>query len=149
MIRNNENSSPGPVVNSRLIQTNDFDVSWAGDCQLNDGFCFGSTDGRVLMMSANGNAYTTRDSVIPSKEAINGIAFSKGIMSLSTRAEIVFLAEHAVAGQGLCSEVPVGAYDIISTPSGRFIAPSGRSGLMTVTLQPGKEGPVSFGVAEG
>ncbi len=149
MIAVDRNGSLGPVVNSRLIQTKDFDVSWAGDCPLYDGFCFGSEDGRVLMMGPDGNAMITRQSVIPSREAINGIAFSKGMMALSTRAEIVFLAEHPAIGRSQSSEIPVGAYNIISTPSGRFIAPAGRSGLMTVTPRAVIEDLASFGIAEG
>jgi hypothetical protein len=113
------------------LRLKDFDVCWAGPSPILDTFCFGSEDGSLL--------FTDRDGLVThgpmpgsfSGEAINGVASFEGWLAVSTRAEVT-------TGK-LCSDTEQpggvvvfhhGAHGIAASPSGYFVAPLGRTGIM-------------------
>jgi hypothetical protein len=109
-----------------------FEITWAGECGWDGGLCFGSDDGRILIPSE-----THTRLLAESGEAINGAAFLGPVIAVSTRAEVAFWQ---VDASGHRSAVyGGGAHGVISTPSGKFLAPLGRNGLLEVTVGP--EGP--------
>jgi hypothetical protein len=66
-----------------------------------------------------------------SGEAINGIAQAGTWWAVSTRVDLNFRPLPGTAGADEYRvEVPYGAHDIASTPSGYFIAPLGRNGIL-------------------
>ncbi len=124
------------------IRFKDFEVSWAGSFPLREnGFCFGSEDGRILCTDCDGGELWTL--ATGSREAINGVAFIGHWMSVSTRSEVMLwnLArriEQVAAGTTSGAKFPIGAHGVINGVGGFFFAPAGREGL--VFFQP-KDGP--------
>jgi hypothetical protein len=135
----------GPPLQAPVRTFRDFEVSWAGHCPLNGGFCFGSEDGRILITDeAGGGAMGLKEPPAPSGEAINGLAFTRDLIAVSTRAEVVFVSQRPSQGKGYRSVLPGGAHGIVVTPSGRCVAPLGRSGLLRVTPVEGVQQPVTI-----
>ncbi len=134
-----------PTFSSRILRFPDFEVSWAGKGPLDVGLCFGSEDGRLLMTGEDGShPVIASESPIPSREAINGIAFSNDHAALSTRDEIVLVSQIPIRGKSFRSVVPIGAHGVIATPSGRFVAPLGRGGVMSVVPSRGEHQAVTI-----
>lgn len=133
-------NAPQPALYAALRLPN-FDASWAGPNPLGPGFCFGSEDGRLLYTDEAGLPLGTPTRVSPSGEAINGVARSGQWMAASTREDVTMgsLAEkkHVVV-------FPLGAHGVTAAPSGNFVAPLGRAGIML--LQPGSTPDDSVGV---
>ena len=120
----------GPVSGIQMWKQKDhrfpnFEVSWAGESGWDDGYCFGSDDGRVRFTSSG------REFQVESREPINGIAFTPEMMAVSTPSAVEFwnrsLLEGGEIGGGIYWG---GAHDVISTPSGKFVAPLGPNGLL-------------------
>jgi hypothetical protein len=116
----------------------DFEIIWAGEGPQEHIFCIGSEDGRVAFTTAEGKKGGEPFPVVDSSEAINGVAFAAGIMAVSTRSEVIFWN---VGGPGVTNfkfaEFEGGAHAVIATSSGRFVAPLGINGLLSVKPQPG------------
>jgi hypothetical protein len=109
-----------------------FEVSWAGPLPVGRLFCLGSEDGRLLFTKENGAVVYGPSKVSPSSSAINGVAISGFWLAASTREEVSFMPIRVGEKQdshGLA--FPHGAHGIDVTPSGYFIAPLGRTGIMT------------------
>jgi hypothetical protein len=104
----------------------DFDVCWAGPNPLQTGFCFGSTDGKLLFEDAEGGRSDPRTGT-DSKEAINGVARTGTWLGVSTREDVTF---HPLEGPPGYATAPYGAHGITATADGYFIAPLGRNGIM-------------------
>jgi hypothetical protein len=127
------------------IRFNDFQVSWAGPHPFRPGFCFGSEDGQLLFTDENGgDVYggPTKGSI--SGEAINGVASWQNWLAISTRAEVNFVA---ITGIDSRQTFPGGAHGVIATPSGHFVAPLGRNGLMS--LKPENSGKLTITISSG
>lgn len=119
----------------------DFEVSWAGPHPREDGFCFGSDDGRLLFTDSDGTLLQEGpEQPPPSGEAINGVAFIGHWMAVSTRKELRLFTLSRHAGERIrCAELPVGAHGIIASASGHFFAPLGRSGILFCKPKDGPE----------
>lgn len=112
-----------------------FEVCWAGSHPFQKGLCFGSLDGRILFTNEEGEQLIPLEDGSNSKEAINGVArVENGIwVAVTTRQEVNFKRLLGTAGSPRSLRVfPYGAHDITTTPSGYFIAPLGRTGIMAV-----------------
>jgi hypothetical protein len=130
----------------RNYQYSDFDISWAGEDGLTQGFCFGSEDGRLRFTGRPWDGVP----VATSGEAINGVAFSKDVMGISTRSEVIFFrASRHSPGKVDLVVYNGGAHGIISTYSGQFIAPQGTHGLLLMNPTPGESQPIKVFGAEG
>src|SRR5262245_50477574 len=107
------NGIPGLI---RTIRFPDFDVTWAGAHPLQEGFCFGSEKGELLITDESGNPLGKPGKAIASDEAINGVAGVDGWIAVSTRTDVNFLQPQKGNNgsvQGL--QAPVGAHDVIAT----------------------------------
>ena len=141
--------SPAPSE-WRTIHTPGFEVSWAGYCPLNSGFCFGSDDGRILTSDTEGtDQHAAKDALAPSREAINGFAFSGDSIAASTRSEIVIVSGAGDGRTGSRLVIPRGAHGIISMSSGLWVAPLGRGGLLTISPEGRSREPATIHTVGG
>jgi hypothetical protein len=115
------------------------DASWAGPRPFRaQGFCVGSEDGRLIITDEGG---TLEGELIGSfvGEAINGVAYWNRWIAVSTRAEVNVLTVPTTEGDTQkVATFHGGAHDVIATPSGHFVAPLGRGGLMVLKPVPGQ-----------
>jgi hypothetical protein len=123
------------------IQLPQFEVSWAGEIPGTPGFCFGSDDGRLWFTGISGPITGAQPiPVASSGAAVTGVAFWDNFIAVSTPNEIVlryYDHERKTAKEVV---IEAGAHGILATPSGRFFAPSGISGLLQI--KPESEAPV-------
>lgn len=122
----------------------DFDVSWAGENPWNQGYCFGSEDGRLLFTGVEcADPRPTKKSIVESGEAINGVASLGRLLAVSTRSEVVFL-DNPRPGDGRSTRASYGggAHGVIATPTGKFVAPLGTNGFFLTAPQPGEFQPI-------
>jgi hypothetical protein len=147
--------TPFPAVNPgspellSFIRLKDFEVSWAGPHPRLDGFCFGSESGELLHTNSDGRPPSeARDKVSPSGEAINGIAFLRHWMAVSTRHEVVvFTLPRGKGSWPLIAEVPVGAHGVIASPNGHHLAalcPSSGEEVIACAARRGGVGAMEF-----
>lgn len=112
-----------------------FEVCWAGSHPFQKGLCFGSLDGRILFTDEEGGPLIPLEDGSISKEAINGVARVENDIwvAVTTRQEVNFKRLLGTEGSPrFFLAFPYGAHDITTTPSGYFIAPLGRTGIMAV-----------------
>lgn len=109
------------------------EITWAGHCPWTGGLCFGTEEGEVLVGRPSIGDSLDMLPIKVSDEAVNGIAFWKDLVGVSTRSDVV------VARRGITEEewLPVvqareGAHGILAVPSGRFFAPMGISGILRI-----------------
>jgi hypothetical protein len=123
----------------------DFDVSWAGQGRSKGEFWLGSEDGRTLITDGHLQlAGSLKEFPLTSNEAINGLAFHNGTIAFSTRCEVVLVSSPPGTAKGLRSVFPAGAHGVIATPSGYFVAPLGRSGVMVVKPSVEEDQPLTI-----
>lgn len=111
----------------------DFDVSWAGSSlPWRPGFCFGSEDGRIRFVEVAGTGGSVKAfPATTTDEAVNSVAFSGGMMAVSTRAEVVFWKTMAGPEEEVERTIySGGAHEVIASRAGRFIAPLGTRGIL-------------------
>jgi len=126
------------------LQYPGFEVSWAGEdpLALDQGICFGSEDGRLLFTKFESSVRMPQTRLFAgSGDPINGVAFLNNITAVTTRSEIVFVEELPRQGPGQKLDITTyngGAHVIISTTSGKFIAPLGTKGFLVLEPSPGK-----------
>lgn len=120
-----------PLITVRRLALPDFAISWAGNDPKSEGYCFGSEDGRICFVGLDGTPFGSPYDVAPSGEAISGAAFADDMMAVSTRQEVVFLNGPRL-GEGIVEQAVFygGAFDVVATPQGGFVAPMGRNGLL-------------------
>jgi hypothetical protein len=110
----------------------EFEVCWAGEFSVPSSsplFCFGSVDGKLQFASEDLTRLVEgKSDGSVSREAINGVARVETWMAVSTRREVNFWSTSGTHGRFL----PQGAHGITTTASGYFIAPLGRTGILTV-----------------
>ena len=127
-------NSPPPLYTA--LRLPDFDVTWAGPHQFLQGFSFGSEDGRLLRTDEAGRVTDEPARATVSRDAINGVARSGEWIAVSTRQDVTMGSlDPATAQKYPIVAVPHGAHGITTAPSGYFVAPLGRTGIMM--LQPG------------
>jgi hypothetical protein len=127
-----------------FVRFDDFEVSWAGPSLRNDLFCFGSEDGRILFADWQGIVQHKPVLAVPSHEAVNGVAFLDRWMSVSTRQEIMLWTPPRKPGDSSMGvPIPIGAHGVVAGHSGYFLAPLGRSGLLSFRPSEGREQTVT------
>ena len=117
-----------------------FEISWTGEKAWNQTFCFGSEHGQVVF--SNGMSLLNADHGLlaaESREAINGVAFSYGLMAVLTRSE---LALWKIAGPNFrairrLENIDSGSHEVRVTASGNIVAPLGMAGIITIELRSG------------
>jgi hypothetical protein len=126
------------------IRFDAFEVSWAGPSLWNDLFCFGSEDGRILFADWQGTVLDRPVPAVPSQEALNGVAFLDRRMSVSTRQEIMLWTPPRKPGDtSMGASLPMGSHGVIAGHGGTFLAPLGRSGLLSCRPGEGREQTVT------
>lgn len=125
------NAGNGTRALLSMIRPGGFETSWAGSCSLRpDVFCLGSEDGRILFTDFDGRSLGNAVKASTSEEAINGIAFIKPWMSVSTRSEVMLWT---LAGEQnpevMGVKFPFGAHGVIAGTGKYFFAPLGHSGM--------------------
>jgi hypothetical protein len=126
------------------IRFENFEVSWAGASLWKDLFCFGSEDGRIMFADWQGVVQHKPVLAAPSQEAINGAAFLKPWMSVSTRNEVMlWTAPRKPGDSSMGAVIPLGAHGVIAGQSGYFLAPLGRAGLLFYRPTEGREQTVT------
>jgi len=123
-----EPGHPHPVVD---------EITWAGECPWTGNYCFGTENGKVLFYKDNGDGPCLHRSEILAEEAINGVAFYKDLIGVSTRSEVILHRSlPCEGGFELIAAGPGGAHGISATPNGLFVAPMGRAGLFCIEARP-------------
>jgi hypothetical protein len=115
----------------KTIQFDDFDISWAGANPFGGGYCFGSDDGRFRTLLPDGVS-TQPIQVTNLDEAVNGIAFSDRFMAVSNRCEVVFRDLDPQFNHLSPATYRGGAFHVLATSAGGFVAPLGVNGLLRV-----------------
>ena len=108
-----------------------FDVYWAGDGDGAPGsYCFGSGDGSLLFTEP-GCPLRTLNHLVPSREAINEVAFLDDWLAASTRGDVVFANKNGPTRTWIG-----GAHGVIATRGAveGFLAPMGVYGILWVDL---------------
>ena len=120
------------------------ELSWAGEGSRRDVLALGTEDGNLFCSGVLTQADIQRPIVVGNAgEAINSIAFNGNLLGVSTRAEIVIIRDLPLINHGKFNHTIIdrGSHGIISMPSGNFIAPIGRDGLLF--MEPREGGIVS------
>lgn len=108
----------------------DFKVSWCGPYPLPNRIGFGSEDGEATFTDVDGVLLQAEpDKLVHSGEAINGMAFIKQWIAISTRREVAIFTLRS-GQQPLVAEMPFGAHGVIAGVNGHFLAPLGPLGFM-------------------
>src|SRR5262249_11758168 len=112
-------------------------ITWVGESSWNPlfPFCFGTEDGQIRLHSLAGQGGRPPLRVVESGEAINGVADVNDLMAVSTRSEVVFFRLDPSGSAREVYRYEGGAHGVISTPSGRMIAPLGPNGLLVVGIR--------------
>lgn len=115
-----------------------FEVSWAGENPRNGGLILGSDDGRLLTTGPDGRDGGSPFPVSDSGEAVNGVAFTKEAMAVSTRSDVTFVDLGPGRKEpGTRTFYCGGAHGVVSTSTGCFVAPLGPEGLLLVKPEAG------------
>jgi len=97
--------------------------------------CFGTESGKVVLHDLQAD---TRKELELTSDAINGVAFWRDLIGVSTRSEVSFYRLlQSDTGVNLVTGVPRGAHGILVTPNGHFVAPMATDGMLC--YDPGKE----------
>ena len=124
-------------IKIRPIALQGFDVSCVWCTPAPKGYWFGSEDGKVQFRpDLDKPEIIGPFAVVPSGEAINGIAISGDTIAVSTRGDVVFLhpsTEFFSSGVLRRATFPAGAHGVMTTQSGKIVAPMGRHGLLMGT----------------
>lgn len=111
-------------------QSDGFDITWVGESHRDQILCLGSDDGRytlarVTLPFIEGGPIQA----VESRESINGVAFSKDRMAVSTRSEVVVMD----LGREVKPAIYLGgAHGVVALARGRFVAPLGIGGLLLI-----------------
>jgi hypothetical protein len=128
-----ENGDAFTVPSTSIGFPQGFEVCWAGPHPFQKGFCFGSLDGKILFTDDIGAPLRPPSNGSISSEAINGVACAGTWVVVTTRQEVNFWPLRGTEGGNQFGfAFPYGAHDVITTSSGYFIAPLGRTGIMAV-----------------
>jgi hypothetical protein len=121
----------------RTISPPNFEVSCTRDSPTRPGYWFGSDDGRIQFISADGVTIIGPYAIAPSGEAVNGIAFARGLMAVSTRSDVTLLKVPEPGESHIARTVfQGGAHGVIGTHGGCIIAPMGRRGILLMDPKP-------------
>jgi hypothetical protein len=124
----------------------EFSSTWAGANPSGDGFCLGSETGQVVLVNVNLQRLSEFLQASPSGEAVNGVAYSRKWLAVTTRKDINFIGPLDSKAQSkelvtLCG----GAHDVVVAPvSGHFVVPLGPDGIMFVQPGIGEKDPVTI-----
>lgn len=136
-------------IQTRPLSFPGSEISWAGQSPSGVGLCFGSDDGRLMFLEP-GQEPQVSSSIVESGEAINGVAFIKNHIAVSTRSEVVFFDMPLPGEPKLERDIfEGGAHGIVVTSSGRFVAPLGPRGLLSFRYEPGSHQTMKMGRPPG
>jgi hypothetical protein len=122
-----------PVGAFHRVRLEDFDVSWVGPHPCAKGFCLGSEDGQLRFTDEQFAWLGEIKGVSASAEAVNGVGHSEGWTAVTTRADINFIPPRSSPTEPHRATVfSGGAFGVAVAPSGHFVVPLGRLGIMYV-----------------
>jgi len=110
-------------------------VTWAGEFPWTHDLCFGTEDGSICVKDTNG-VDISYGPIIDSGEAINGVAFSRNMVAISTRAELLVKRLSFPGELQTVVHYQIGAHGVVSTGRGGFLAPIGALGFLQIELLP-------------
>jgi hypothetical protein len=124
-------------------------ASWAGECPWNGGFCFATESGRLLVPKLDAPDTIDQHDLLQNAEPINCVAFADGLVGVTTRSEVALFEREARTGTILrVGEVfDGGAFGIVTTSAGGFIAPRGPYGLLFLDAAPRTDAELRVGTA--
>jgi hypothetical protein len=123
-------SIPGKLLHFRGPQ-----VTWAGEIPGTHDLCFGTEDGSICVKDTNG-VDISYGPIIDSGEAINGVGFSRDMVAISTRSELLVKRFSFPGELQTVVHYQIGAHGVVSTGRGGFLAPIGALGFLQVELLP-------------
>lgn len=106
-------------------------ITWAGEFPWFNALCFGTETGTLWITSRTGAIGLPLQQVAESGEAINGVAFTRNAMAVSTRADITinrFIDTFESKRDVIVDQT--GAFDLIAAGQDRLIAPRGFDGFL-------------------
>lgn len=113
----------------------DFPITWAGRGRHDDEFCFGAEDGRLRFTTINGDLID--DTLVDNdhSEVVNGVAFHRNFVAVSSRAEVVFWKMPQPPDERWApASCSYGSHGVIATGLGDFLCPLGPNGVMRARL---------------
>jgi hypothetical protein len=133
-----------------VIHIPDFGISWAGPNPFDEGFCFGSEAGDLVFTDTKGKLRSSFPGASALGEAVNGVAYSCGWLAVTTRKDLNFIPRLSVERSQHFDGVIIhgGALDVIAAPSGHFLIPLGRTGIMFAKPGMTDKDPVAISNAE-
>jgi hypothetical protein len=120
------------LAETRQIRIPNEAITWAGNCPWTGGYCVGTESGRVLCYRDDGDELSLELEEVIAEDAINGVAFHKEFVGVSTRSEVLAYRRGADGRFQLIVFGPDGAHGILATPGGHFLAPMGTEGFFCV-----------------
>jgi hypothetical protein len=126
--------TPMPIP-GKLLHFPGPQVTWAGEFPWTHDLCFGTEDGSICVKDTNG-VEISYSPIIDSGEAINGVAFSRNMVAISTRAELLVKRFSSSDESQTILHYQIGAHGIVSTGRGGFLAPIGAMGFLQIELRP-------------
>jgi hypothetical protein len=138
---------PHDLIQGGSLRFPDHGITWAGECPWTGGFCFGTENGELLICRNVGVDQLGVDPIKVSEEAVNGVAFWRDYVGVSTRSELI-VGRRGPAEEDLRTIIRAagGAHGILATPEGRFFAPMGVAGLLRIDLDQLPRGGVNIEV---
>jgi hypothetical protein len=106
------------------------DVSWVGECPWNEGFCYGTESGKLLVPVKATPDDLEVYQLVDSGEAINGVAFHRDDLAASTREEVVIYPLPFSSNMTKRAKFDGGAHGVVACSKGGFVAPLGSNGLL-------------------
>src|SRR5260370_21165284 len=111
-MRNSAFSIRQTCVNSVTKKFPNEEITWAGEDPWTGGFCVGTESGKILFPSASQHSADVRLAA----EAVNGVAFWKESVGVSTRSQVhIYRSDHTRGGVQLVARIRAGAFGIVAT----------------------------------
>jgi hypothetical protein len=122
-----------PRVENKIYRVPGEEITWAGECPWTGTLCFGTESGKVIYFPDIERGQRTELKLATPSEAINGVAFWRDFLGVSTRSE-VSLYKLSSSGDEIefVTGAPRGAHGILATPKGRFLSPLGPDGMLCI-----------------
>jgi hypothetical protein len=126
-----------------------FGLSWVGLHPFGEGYCLGSETGTIVFTDATGKRGNGIKRASLAEQAINGIGWSDRWLIVTTRSDINLIGPWGPNGpeDDHASIIEGGAHGVTVAPSGHFVLPLGRGGIMFIKPSTGSHDPVAVTTA--
>lgn len=140
----NEHFRNDPAGAFYALQLPEFGCTWAGASPSGQGFCLGSETGNIVHVDVAMQRRGDLHLASPSGEAINGIAFSRNWLAVTTRKDVSLIGPFMTDSSHMERVTFAGGgRDVTVAPtSGHFLVPLGPDGIMFLRPGTGENDPV-------